>query len=76
MSNVMCGKCGKVYLGHDNRLGKMCRCGSFIPPKRELPIVEDNRRKMDALKVKLFEQIQKKHGDVNAYFKQQRPTEH
>jgi hypothetical protein len=65
-SNVSCPGCGYTFLGQMNLFGKICtRCYEYIPPLRELPIVEQNKFKRDMLIAELREYLTKKFNESN-----------
>jgi hypothetical protein len=76
MSSLKCSGCGNVYIVHDNRIGKLCKCGTFIPPAREWPIVEENRRKSEQLRKELFAYLAKKLGAPDANHNRSDPPKH
>ena len=61
-----CKVCGSFYGPESKWFGKICNCGSFIPPIRELPIVEENKRKMEKIRKELYEYLSRKQGALDA----------
>lgn len=64
----MCPNCGFVFKGHTNLFGKVCtRCDYYMPPKQELPIVQQNKHKRALLLAEARELIARKAaGGSNA----------
>lgn len=64
--SVMCHECGHVFEGHENLFGKVCtRCDCYIPPRKELPIVTENKHKFALLRKAALDLVRKRWAGGN-----------
>jgi predicted nucleic acid-binding Zn-ribbon protein len=66
--SVQCTKCGYIFIGHENCCGKICtRCGEYLPPQTEMPIVKKIRMKHAKLLKQAMELIRKRNANLNRH---------